>query len=349
MTPGGPEIDRRTLFGVGGVGLVCTLGGLKVRDDEEADLGALGKQFKDPPSLSRARFKQIADPQPAAGGQVREYWIQAERVKWDIVPHKRDQMMDEPIKGKTTFNALVYRAYTANWGEPLGPPSIPGPTLEGETGDTIVVQFRNRTGAPVTVHPHGVFYTEDSDGAYKGKFTQPGGFVKPGKTFRYVWDCRPGTEGAWPYHDHGPLDPLPLYKGLFGFVHVRAKGAPRADVDHYIAMHSFIPAATGLGRVFHTMNGRAYTGSTPNLYAKVGQRVAQHVIGMSNDFHTYHLHGHRWTDAAGVVRDNVTVGPADSYSLEFVEDNPGRWLYHCHVFSHLHEGMSGWYIVSPAS
>ena len=61
------------------------------------------------------------------------------------------------------------------------------------------------------------------DGAYKGKFTQPGGFVKPGKTFRYVWDCREGTEGVWPYHDHGPLDPLPLYKGLFGLIHVRPK------------------------------------------------------------------------------------------------------------------------------
>jgi FtsP/CotA-like multicopper oxidase with cupredoxin domain len=28
-----------------------------------------------------------------------------------------------------------------------------------------------------------------------------------------------------------------------------------------------------------------------------------------------------------------------------VEDNPGRWFYHCHVFSHLHMGMNGWYLV----
>jgi FtsP/CotA-like multicopper oxidase with cupredoxin domain len=185
------------------------------------------------------------------------------------------------------------------------------------------------------------------DGAYKGKYTDPGGFVKPGKTFQYLWDCREGTEGVWPYHDHGPLDPLPLYKGLFGLIHVRRRGEPRADVDHYVVLHSLLPPATGLRKPFHCINGRAYAGNTPTLRSRVGQRVAQHVVVMNNDFHTYHLHGHRWRDPDGRVVDNVTVGPADSYSLEFVEDNPGRWFYHCHVFSHLHEGMNGWYVVSP--
>ena len=43
--------------------------------------------------------------------------------------------------------------------------------------------------------------------------------------------------------------------------------------------------------------------------------------------------------------DTKTLGPGDSFSFEIVEDNPGRWFYHCHVFSHLHMGMNGWYIV----
>ena len=43
--------------------------------------------------------------------------------------------------------------------------------------------------------------------------------------------------------------------------------------------------------------------------------------------------------------DNQTLGPGDSITAAFVEDNPGRWFYHCHVFSHLHEGMNGWYLV----
>jgi FtsP/CotA-like multicopper oxidase with cupredoxin domain len=185
------------------------------------------------------------------------------------------------------------------------------------------------------------------DGAYKGRYTDPGGFVKPGKTFQYVWDCRPGTEGVWPYHDHGPMDPLPLYRGLFGALNIRRKGEPRPDVEHYIFLHSLLPAATGLPGAFHCINGRSYAGNTPTLEAKVGQRVAQYVIGMNNDFHTYHLHGHRWTNAAGTIVDNETLGPADVLTVRFTEDNPGRWFYHCHVFAHLHMGMNGWYVVSP--
>ena len=34
------------------------------------------------------------------------------------------------------------------------------------------------------------------------------------------------------------------------------------------------------------------------------------------------------------------------FTARFVEDNPGRWFYHCHVFQHLHQGMNGWYLVS---
>ena len=65
-----------------------------------------------------------------------------------------------------------------------------------------------------------------------------------------------------------------------------------------------------------------------------------------DNFHTFHLHGHRWTNDAGKSIDNETLGPGDSITASFVEDNPGRWFYHCHVFSHLHTGMNGWYLVS---
>src|SRR5665213_3039390 len=97
------------------------------------------------------------------------------------------------------------------------------------------------------------------DGAYKGKYTTPSGFVEPHRTFTYVWQARAGTEGAWFYHDHGPL-------------------------------------ATGLNNQFSCINGRAYAGNTPTLRAKVGETVAWHVFALDDDFHAFHLHGHRWID-----------------------------------------------------
>jgi FtsP/CotA-like multicopper oxidase with cupredoxin domain len=183
------------------------------------------------------------------------------------------------------------------------------------------------------------------DGSYKGRFTDAGGFVQPGRSFRYVWDAVAGTEGNWHYHDHGPTDPLPVYKGLFGSLIVRPQGAPKPDRDFFLAFHSFQPVATGIDRAFWCLNGRAYAGNTPTFHARVGQRVAFRVFALDNDFHTFHLHGHRWRNESGKMVDNVTLGPADSISAEFVEDNPGRWFYHCHVFTHLHAGMNGWYVV----
>ena len=48
---------------------------------------------------------------------------------------------------------------------------------------------------------------------------------------------------------------------------------------------------------------------------------------------------------AGPARPPTTVGPSETMTARFTEDNPGRWLYHCHVFSHQDEGMAGWYDV----
>ncbi|MCW2966444.1 MAG: hypothetical protein JWM71_216 [Solirubrobacteraceae bacterium] len=340
------EHGRREFLAVGGGAILCTLAGHRIgADDGTVDLDALAASVPQP---ARAKARQLPLPAPPPAGQRREYWIAAERVRWTIVPGKRDEMMDEPVKGKTTFTAFAYRQYTANFAKPMGPATIPGPTIEAQTGDQVVVNFRNGLGGkvPVTMHPHGIQYAEAMDGSYKGKYTDPGGFVKPGATMQYVWDAIAGTEGAWLYHDHGPMDPLPVFKGLFGTLIIRKAGEKQPDVEFPTFFHDFIPSATGLPRAFSCINGRAYAGSTPTRQAKVGQDVAFYAFGVDNNFHTFHIHGHRWTNAAGKVVDNETVGPADSLTARFTEANPGRWLYHCHVFAHLGQGMSGWYIVT---
>jgi manganese oxidase len=264
-------IDRRGFLALSGGALLCTIAGQEVATDEgKIDVEGLSRQVKVPPKLTAAEWR---GEYPGArrlaslpsGGQTREYWIAAEPVQWDIVPTHRDQMMAQKVKGKSKFGAYGYRLYSAGFKSPLGKTTVPGPLIEAEVGDTVVVHFRNKLQAPVTMHPHGIFYANEMDGAYKGKWTDPGGFVQRNRTFTYVWEAHEGTEGTWLYHDHG---------------------------------------------------------------------------------HTFHLHGHRWSEPDGRIVDNRTFGPADSFSFEIVENNPGRWFYHCHVFQHLHQGMNGWYLVS---
>ena len=347
-------IDRRGFLALGGAGLICTIAGQEIRsDDGQVNVEKLAREVKVPPKVSAAEWRGEEPGRrrlaafATTSAAVREYWIAAEPVEWDIVPTHRDQMMAERVKdGKTKFKAYGYRPYSAGFKAPLGPARVPGPLLEAEIGDTVVVHFRNKTGAPVTMHPHGIFYADEMDGSYKGKFTDPGGFVQTNRTFTYVWEAREGTEGTWLYHDHGPMDPLPVFKGLFGPLVIRKPGEPRPEAEFFLGFHTWDPTITGLKGTYACINGRAYAGNTPTLEAKVGQRVAFHVYGMDNFFHTFHLHGHRWTEPDGRIADNKTFGPADSFRVEFTEDNPGRWFYHCHVFQHLHMGMNGWYVVS---
>src|SRR4051795_9482368 len=343
-------LGRPAFLSGAGVVFLCTLAGQKVFLDRGADVPKLASGVAVPPKVAAAERNgaptAFASATTSASGNTREYWIKAEAVRWNIVPSGRDQMMNKPVKGKTTFTAYAYRPYTQGFKKPAGPATIPGPLIEAEVGDAVVVHFRNGLSTPVTMHPHGLHYPQEMDGAYKGKFTDPGGFVQKNRTFTYRWEAREGTEGAWLYHDHGPMDPLPVFKGLFGPLLIRPKGEARPNREFFLAFHTFEPPTTGLKGNYYCVNGKAYAGNTPNLEAKVGERVAMHVYGVDNFFHTFHLHGHRWTEPDGTIVDNKTFGPADSFSFEIVEDNPGRWFYHCHVFQHLHQGMNGWYLVS---
>ncbi len=228
--------------------------------------------------------------------------------------------------------------------------SIPGPTLVAEVGDVLVVHFRNadtKLNQAVTVHPHGVKYNPEYDGAYMGTFTRAGGFIAPGETFTYQWECTPESVGVWPYHDHGPNHTLNTFRGLFGAIIVRPKGAKWPDRVYCVFAHQLPPPITGRQQNFQCFNGRAYAGNTPTLRSKAGEDVEINAFGMDSNFHTFHIHGHRWRDAAGAFVDNPSMGPNESVTARFVEDNPGRWLYHCHVFTHQDTGMAGWYVVDP--
>jgi FtsP/CotA-like multicopper oxidase with cupredoxin domain len=227
---------------------------------------------------------------------------------------------------------------------------MPGPTLFGEVGDTIVVHFRNADetlGQAVTMHAHGVRYNPEYDGSYLGDFTRAGGFIAPGEEFTYTWECTEDAVGVWPYHDHGPNHTLNALRGLFGAVIIRPKGAPAPDVESVLYFHSFPQQVTGIPRNIQCVNGRHGAGNTPTVRAKVGQDVCFHAIGGDGEFHTFHVHGHRWKDPAGTLVDNPGFGPNESITARWTEDNPGRWLYHCHVFAHQNAGMAGWYLVEP--
>ena len=355
-------IGRRQFVASAGGTLFCTLAGHRLTSDSHVNINQLAGGVPVPPRVAayyeaqaRAQTQAQIEPQfvsetrpkAAAGAAVHTYWIKAVKTKWDIVPTHRDGMMDRKVPGKTKFTALAYqpgpRASKSRWARRRSPGRCSRPRRRRNDRR----QLPQQAGVPVTMHPHGIFYSHDMDGAYKGKFTEPGGFVENGRTFQYVWEARPGTEGAWLYHDHGPMDPLPVFKGLFGALIIRKPTDPAPDPEFFLCFHSYTPLGDEPGAAVLLHQRARLRRQHADAARQGGRRVSWHVYALDNYFHTFHLHGHRWSDEAGLIIDNQTLGPADVTSFSIVEDNPGRWFYHCHVFSHLHMGMNGWYVVSP--
>lgn len=84
------------------------------------------------------------------------------------------------------------------------------------------------------------------------------------------------------------------------------------------------------------------------------------------EFHPWHIHGHSfWVVGSGkgtydpstaidtynlknpVFRDSVTLWPLEWVAVRFVANNPGVWLFHCHITAHLVMGMGFSMVVSP--
>ena len=57
-------------------------------------------------------------------------------------------------------------------------------------------------------------------------------------------------------------------------------------------------------------------------------------------------HHLRSDDHATVTQITQTLGPAESFKIRWREEDPGTWLYHCHVESHMMAGMIGLYHVT---
>jgi FtsP/CotA-like multicopper oxidase with cupredoxin domain len=100
-----------------------------------------------------------------------------------------------------------------------------------------------------------------------------------------------------------------------------------------------------------TVNGHSSSGHAhePLLTAKRGETC---FLTLQNDTawqHPMHLHGHAFRVLArnGVPAtrrewlDTVLVAPRESVDIAFVADNPGDWMFHCHVLEHQSGGMMG--------
>ena len=99
-----------------------------------------------------------------------------------------------------------------------------------------------------------------------------------------------------------------------------------------------------------TINGVAYPMSNESAAAsfhlKQGKRYRLRMHNASDDIHPIHLHRHSFeltnlagAKTAGVIKDVVMLGGYQQYDIDFIADNPGLTLFHCHQQLHMDFGF----------
>jgi FtsP/CotA-like multicopper oxidase with cupredoxin domain len=265
-----------------------------------------------------------------------------------------------------------------------------GPVIRAEVGDTIQVVFKNNTRFAVSVHPHGVFYAKNSEGAPYNDGTsgtdRADDAVPPfGGTHTYTWPvparAGPGpgdpTSILWMYHSHVD-EPGDTNAGLVGPIIITRSGSAKSDgspknvdrefvtmftvfdenrspyLDQNIETYTRQPSTAdpddeefNESNLMHSVNGFVF-GNLPGLTMNKGERVRWYTLGMGTevDLHTPHWHGQSLL-LNGNRTDIVELLPASMKTLDMVPDNPGVWLYHCHVNDHIDAGMLALFTVMP--
>jgi FtsP/CotA-like multicopper oxidase with cupredoxin domain len=258
---------------------------------------------------------------------------------------------------KVTIYAEALPGGLYGYGLAPGQATVPGPILEMWEGDTLEITLVNTTTQRLSIHPHGVDYSTDSDGSPLND-----SFNDPGETRTYVWRSRemfaaegrrfmPGSAGYWHYHDHAmgtDHGTGGLAKGLYGALIVRRRGDILPQKQFTVVFNDM-------------MINNKMAPDTPMFEANLGQRVEWIAIGHGNLFHTFHLHAHRWADNRtgmlegpadpSAVIDNKDLNPGSSFGFQVLAGEgvgPGVWMYHCHVQLHADGGMVGLFLVRNA-
>ena len=150
-----------------------------------------------------------------------------------------------------------------------------------------------------------------------------------GSTGKPQWTAPPAHR--WNYARFGKAGPAPLPDEVIEMTFAKDNAA-----DH------------GFNR--WTINGVAYPMSNDMVPAafhlRQGRRYRLHFRNASDDIHPIHLHRHSFelvnlagTHTAGILKDVLMLGGYQEAAVDFVADDPGLTLFHCHQQLHMDFGF----------
>jgi FtsP/CotA-like multicopper oxidase with cupredoxin domain len=141
------------------------------------------------------------------------------------------------------------------------------------------------------------------------------------------WSAPPGT--GWDYTIFGNDQPGP---------------APDERID---LLFEKVPGGRG-GYNRWTINGKSWPSTNPLFSTQPGRRYRLAMTNKSGDNHPVHLHRHTFEltkvgdkTTAGVMKDTINMTRFSTVEIDFVANDPGPTLLHCHHQDHQDEGFMG--------
>ncbi|KAJ3054554.1 ferroxidase fet3 [Rhizophlyctis rosea] len=146
---------------------------------------------------------------------------------------------------------------------------------------------------------------------------------------------------------------------------VMTDGLPRAQFNDVTFIQPQVPSILTALTTGADANNSAVYGKQTNALVMPHNKMIQLVIN-NNDGgpHPFHLHGHVFqilnrsdtfydanvplpSNPNPVRRDTVLIPPNGSVVLQYRADNPGAWLFHCHIQWHMDQGLIMLFIEAP--
>ena len=226
--------------------------------------------------------------------------------------------------------------------------SCPGPTIEATQGDRVRIILENHLPEPTTMHWHGLEIPNAMDGMpYISQKPIP-----PGGSFAYEFTLH--QNGTFFYHSHGAMQEMMGMLGMF-VLYPQRSFAPEVDHDFGIVLQEWallpnnsVPNTAAMEFNWLTFNGKAGPATTP-IVVPLNSRVRIRFVNLGMDHHPIHVHGHTFqvTGTEGGRKpptmwdpgNTVLVGVAQARDIEFVANNPGDWMIHCHLPHHMMNSM----------
>lgn len=263
---------------------------------------------------------------------------------------------------------------------PMNLPSVPGPTLRVDEGDTVRINLHNSDTHPHTIHLHGI---------HPGPFDGVIEILNPGDNYTYgPFPAEPF--GLYLYHCHVMPVKKHISKGLYGAFIVdpvtdplTGQPATRPSAREMVMVMNGFDVDFDDENEFYTVNGIANYYLDNPIKVQVGEPVRIYLVNMTefDPVNSFHLHGNmfrlyrtgtrfdasaaleppgnslypladldqrarRWLyrDANAEVTDTVFLGQGERAIIEFIPKmthQGGKFLFHAHQSEFLELGWTG--------